>query len=187
MIAPCSSAGHWSSGYASRSASTLLLNTPCRGWMSLLHKVSRLKKNSELFRTRCEQRLHQLSRENAVLEASETSLNAQMDGLRQLLKTCQAGASVISPEQLRALLRKQAVLRCKIQELQAQVLQLQTRRESLLKQSSEQQKKRNHFLRKEEAYDRWLRCRKKKMQRCALQRDETEQEENGNRKHYTVL
>lgn len=155
--------------------------------MSLLHKVSRLKKNSELFRTRCEQRLHQLSRENAVLEASETSLNAQMDGLRQLLKTCQAGASVISPEQLRALLRKQAVLRCKIQELQAQVLQLQTRRESLLKQSSEQQKKRNHFLRKEEAYDRWLRCRKKKMQRCALQRDETEQEENGNRKHYTVL
>ncbi|ENJ4211000.1 TPA: hypothetical protein ACWSZS_001542 [Escherichia coli] len=155
--------------------------------MSLLHKVSRLKKNSELFRTRCEQRLHQLSRENAVLEASETSLNAQVDGLRQLLKTCQAGASVISPEQLRALLRKQAVLRCKIQELQAQVLQLQTRRESLLKQSTEQQKKRNHFLRKEETYDRWLRCQKKEMQRCALQRDETEQEENGNGKHYTAL
>ncbi|EDS6428737.1 hypothetical protein XS46_004370 [Salmonella enterica subsp. enterica] len=155
--------------------------------MSLLHKVSRLKKNSELFRTRCEQLLHQLSRENAVLEASERSLSAQVDGLRQLLKICQAEATVISPEQLRTLLRKQAVLRCMIQELQAQVLQLQTRRESLLKQSTEQQKKRNHFLRKEEAYGRWLRCRKKEMQRCALQRDETEQEENGNGKHYTAL
>ncbi|CAD5736161.1 hypothetical protein [Escherichia coli] len=155
--------------------------------MSLFHKVSRLKKNSELFRTRCEQRLHQLSRENAVLEASEASLNAQVDGLRQLLKTCQTEATVISPEQLRALLRKQAVLRCKIQELRAQAQQLQTRRESLLIQSIEQQKKRNHFLRKEETYDRWLLCQKKEMQRCALQRDETEQEENGNGKHYTAL
>ena len=155
--------------------------------MSLLHKVSRLKKNSELFRTRCEQRLHQLSRENAVLEASEASLNAQVDGLRQLLKTCQTEATVISPEQLRALLRKQAVLRCKIQEPRAQAQQLQTRRESLLIQSIEQQKKRNHFLRKEETYDRWLLCQKKEMQRCALQRDETEQEENGNGKHYTAL
>lgn len=155
--------------------------------MSLLHKVSRLKKNSELFRTRCEQLLHQLSRENSVLEASEKSLTVQENGLRQLLKACQVEATAISPDQLRAILRKQSLLRCKIRELQVQILQLKTQREELLKKHMEQQKKVNHYLRKEEIYYRWLLCQKNKMLRCAMRRDETEQEENVNGKYYTIL
>ncbi|HCZ4708610.1 TPA: hypothetical protein O3H02_004275 [Salmonella enterica subsp. enterica serovar Saintpaul str. CFSAN004144] len=155
--------------------------------MSLLHKVSRLKKNSELFRTRCEQLLHQLSREIAALEASEKSLTIQENGLRQLLKVSQAEATVISTDQLRAILRKQSVLRCKIQDLQVQILQLKTQREELLKKHMEQQKKVNHYLRKEEKYYRWQLCQKNKMLRCAMLRDETEQEENANGKYYTTL
>lgn len=155
--------------------------------MRLLYKVRNLKRHCELFRGRCELRLHQLSREDSVLEESEKALLVQAEGLRQLLKTYQPDAIIISPGQLRTMLRKQSVLRRNIQDLQVQVLQLKAQRETLQKQCTELQKQRSHFLRKEEMYERWLYCQKKKKQRCALLQDETEQEENSHGKRYTAL
>ncbi|HFW3714196.1 TPA: hypothetical protein ACIBKF_003451 [Salmonella enterica subsp. enterica serovar 6,7:y:-] len=153
--------------------------------MSLRHKVTGLRNNIELLRRRCEQRLLQLSRENQSLAEAEDAFSAQIQGLSDLLISSQVNNSIMSSEQLKTLLRKQALLRSNIQDLHIQIVQLKTEREALIKHYSEQQQKKAFFLRKEEAYNRWLFLEKKKVQRCTLFRDEIEQEESCYGKYFT--
>lgn len=143
----------------------------------MFHKVKMLRAVCEVSRARCEMMIIQYSREEQVLLQSEASISVQINGLRQILKTLRTESTVMCSEQLRNILRKESVLRRKIQDFEMQLLQLKEQHEVLLKKILEQKNKRGDFLRKEENYKRRLFYQKKVMQRLEMHKDELEQED----------
>lgn len=145
--------------------------------MHSLNKINALKRRCQISQSRCELFLAQFLREDDELKRDEESIDAQIKGLRNLLKTQRAEVKFIEREELSSILRKQAVLRRKIQNLELQLIQLKEQRKLLSAQCSEQQEKRNYWLRKEHNYQRWLIRKKRWKLQFQLRQDETEQEE----------
>ncbi|BBG61937.1 hypothetical protein PRJH_p111 (plasmid) [Providencia rustigianii] len=131
----------------------------------------------QLSQSRCDVQIAGLSREIQELISSKESIQIQIEGLRQLLKTQRVNAEILNREQLNAMLRKQSVLRRKIYECNTLISQIIEQCKELEEKRIELQKKRQYWLRKEENYNRWLSKQKQQIYLFNLRQDEVEQEE----------
>ncbi|CAG9435445.1 MULTISPECIES: hypothetical protein [Providencia] len=145
--------------------------------MPFRKKIRSLINRCQLSQSRCDVQIAGLSREIQELISSKESIQIQIEGLRQLLKTQRVNAEILNREQLNAMLRKQSVLRRKIYECNTLISQIIEQCKELEEKRIELQKKRQYWLRKEENYNRWLSKQKQQIYLFNLRQDEVEQEE----------
>ncbi len=145
--------------------------------MPFRKKIRSLINRCQLSQSRCDVQIAGLSREIQELISSKESIQIQVEGLRQLLKTQRVNAEILNREQLNAMLRKQSVLRRKIYECNTLISQIIEQCKELEEKRIELQKKRQYWLRKEENYNRWLSKQKQQIYLFNLRQDEVEQEE----------
>lgn len=92
--------------------------------MPFRKKIRSLINRCQLSQSRCDVQIAGLSREIQELISSKESIQIQIEGLRQLLKTQRVNAEILNREQLNAMLRKQSVLRRKIYECNTLISQI---------------------------------------------------------------
>ncbi|WP_158248655.1 MULTISPECIES: hypothetical protein [Chromobacterium] len=140
-------------------------------------KIHSLQRRSAASQQRCEVQLAQLAREDDALRVDADALVAQAQGLRHLLETQRPTGAVLDRGQLSALLRKQAVLRRQLQNLNLQLAQLGEQRQALAMRRDERQFERHSWLRKKDKYQRWASQVRKQERLLQLRQEEAEQEE----------
>ncbi|HHE6471138.1 TPA: hypothetical protein ACPFI9_003811 [Providencia rettgeri] len=145
--------------------------------MPFRKKIRNLINRCQFSQSRCDAQIAAISREIQELMSSKESIQIQIEGLKQLLKTQRVNAEVLNKEQLNAILRKQSVLRRKIYECNTLISQIIAQCKELEEKRIEQQKKRQYWLRKEDNYNRWLSKQKQQIYLFNLRQDEVEQEE----------
>ncbi|ETS99297.1 MULTISPECIES: hypothetical protein [Providencia] len=145
--------------------------------MPFRKKIRTLIHRCQLSQSRCDVQIAGLSREIQELMSSKESIQVQIEGLRQLLKTQRVNAETLNREQLNAMLRKQSVLRRKIYECNTLISQILEQCKELEEKRVALQQKRQYWLRKEENYNRWLSKQKQQIYLFNLRQDEIEQEE----------
>ncbi|KZE88092.1 hypothetical protein KIF53_13045 [Chromobacterium subtsugae] len=126
---------------------------------------------------RCDSELAQLAREDGQLEARQRDLDGQGEGLRRLLLAQRPAGAALDRGQLFALLRKQAVLRRQLQNLDLQREQAREQRLQLAERRERQAALRRQWLRKEEKYQRWMQLQRRRRRLLGLRQEEIEQEE----------
>ncbi|MEN3029782.1 hypothetical protein [Chromobacterium amazonense] len=145
--------------------------------MRLLPKIRALQRRCAASQQRCEAQLAQLAREDDALRGNEDALASQAQGIRHLLETQRPAGTVLDRGQLSALLRKQAVLRRQLQNLNLQLAQLNEQRLALAVRRDERLLERRDWLRKDDKYQRWASQLRKQDRLFRLRQDEAEQEE----------
>lgn len=111
------------------------------------------------------------------LQYEEESIAEQISGLIILLETFHSEKKVMSSEQIYSMLRKQSVVRKRIQDLALQIKQVQEQRMELHKKIEKEQKKSNFWLRKNGNYQRWFTRMKSQHYQLQIQQEEAELEE----------
>ncbi|WP_440029663.1 hypothetical protein [Chromobacterium amazonense] len=145
--------------------------------MRLLPKLCALQRRCAASQRRCEAQLAALAREDNGLRDEEDALAAQAQGLRQLLEMQRPAGTVLELGQLYALLRKQAVLRHQLQNLDLKAAQLNEQRKVLAERRAVRQDEHRTWLRKDDKYQRWATRVRKQENLLRLRQDEAEQEE----------
>lgn len=151
--------------------------TPYGACMRLLPKILALQRRSGASLQRCEVQLAQLAREDDTLRGNEDALASQAQGVRHLLETQRPAGAVLDRGQLSALLRKQAVLRRQLQNLNLQLAQLDEQRLALAMRRDKRLQERRDWLRQDDKYQRWASEVRKQDRLFRLRQDEAEQEE----------
>ncbi|PRP70986.1 hypothetical protein BUE93_09185 [Chromobacterium amazonense] len=145
--------------------------------MRLLPKLRALQQRCVASQRRCEAQLAALAREDDDLRKEEDALVAQGHGLCQLLQAQRPVGIVLERSQLFAILRKQAVMRQQLQNLELQRKQLTELRQALAERRMVQQEERSAWQRKDDKYQRWATRVRKQESLLRLRQDEAEQEE----------
>lgn len=145
--------------------------------MNLLPKIKVLLRYCQMSLSLCEAALQKLSREIAELQQQEQALIAQINGLQQLLQQRQPASTVMRREQFFTMLRKQAVLRQQIQQLNFQLSQLQQQRKKTEQQRTTQLKQHKLWQRKEGKYQRRASFQRRQNFILDLRFEETELED----------
>lgn len=145
--------------------------------MRLLTKIRALQRRSEISQRHCEAQLLQLARQDDDLCSDKDALCAKKEGLNTLLKTQRLNDAVLNREQLQMALRKQAILRHQLHNLELASSQLDEQRKALAEARILRQGERGEWLRKDDKYQRWAALARKQTQRLRLREDEAEQEE----------
>ncbi|MBX9295510.1 hypothetical protein ABH309_15860 [Chromobacterium piscinae] len=145
--------------------------------MSLLAKIGALLRRCQFAQSRCQQALAQLTRQDDGLQRELRALEAQGQGMRQLLQAQQLAGAVVDRGQLFALQRRQAVLRQQLQGLALQGEQLQEQRQQLQQERERQSGLSRQWLRKEDKYQRWAQRVRKQRRLVRLRQEEGELEE----------
>lgn len=145
--------------------------------MRLLSKIRALRRRCELLQHQCEAKLAQLAREDDELSRVKDTLSLHKEGLSQLLETQRVSDSVLELDQLYTMLRKQAILRHQLQDLDLQVLQLEEKRQDVAGQRAARLGERLVWLRKDDKYQRWSTQVRDQNRLFRLRQDETEEEE----------
>ncbi|WP_167796686.1 hypothetical protein [Serratia proteamaculans] len=145
--------------------------------MRLLTKIRALQRRSEISQRHCEAQLLQLARKDEELCSDKDALSAKKEGLCALLETQRLNDAVLNREQLHMALRKQAILRHQLHNLELQSTQLDEQRKELAESRILRQGERCVWLRKDDKYQRWAARVRKQDQLLYLREDEAEQEE----------
>lgn len=146
--------------------------------MKLLPKLRALMRRCTMLQTRCETRLQQKEQQLVSVDNDLVGLDSQESAMKQLMKTQQPRDSVLNRAELFDFLRRQAVLRRQLQQLDLSRTELLEQRELILKEKEEARVERAFWMRKQDKYARWSALQRRQQRLTQLLREESETQES---------